>query len=238
MQPLQSQLRFQSQDTEAFKKKSSPSSCIPGWRVYIPPVPWQSALRLRKTKRPWVGSAFWGVGPSNWIIRTSRWAAPPDQSTQYQGWIRPWDPLWNGWTHPRDDGTFECMELRGARRRVSPHPLGQGSSCQCHHRRGFHPSLPREGGKDIGSDKINPILIPISRATERRGGKGGGTEGCQGGPGQPSPSLKLLLRTTEWGEKPWIRFPPLLSPLPSHRWKIKPDPKSFSFPKCAGEALP
>lgn len=30
---------FQSQDMKPFKKISSLSSCIPGWRVYIPPVP-------------------------------------------------------------------------------------------------------------------------------------------------------------------------------------------------------
>lgn len=77
----------------------------------------------------------------------------------------------------------------------APHPISQSSCCQC------HPQCSPLGGQQRHrSDKINPILIPISRATKNLG--------CRGG-SQPVPQT-----ASPWtgGEITLDMFPPLFSP--------------------------
>lgn len=82
---------FQSQDMKPFKKICSRSSCIPGWRVYIPPVP--RDLRFASRKQSSLGGELlFGEWDPPARARSPR-AAPQSRSTQSQGWIRPGTPM-------------------------------------------------------------------------------------------------------------------------------------------------
>lgn len=183
---------FQSQDMKPFKKISSPSSCIPGWRVYIPHP---RDLRFACGKQSSLGGELlFGEQDPPARARTPR-AAPQSEAPRARAGHGP-GPPWQ-WGPP--EGAPLGRELRGAGGGPLPMPPPEQTAGTT------LPEFPLPEAPKAGAGVTGDAGVSWGGAVCAKGVLGGSR------PAQPDPQTTSAKRRGG-GKEALDKFLPLFSP--------------------------